>query len=180
MLKVSKTLIIYEIPAELTTKIEVGDILFKFNDLQLQDRAEYIKQLSMVAKIASSQTLTFTILRPIRNTPIAEVDLPTVFSKLQQPQGFEILPGHCDYFVAVLTVAPKASLGMRIKCFNGKIYVCHIKSGVSSVAYKSLLVGDAILAIEDKALGCIKDANDLLRSYFEKGRFVSFFTFVSP
>uniref|UniRef100_A0AC35FBX1 PDZ domain-containing protein n=1 Tax=Panagrolaimus sp. PS1159 TaxID=55785 RepID=A0AC35FBX1_9BILA len=172
VVKVSKTLIIYDVPNQLSTKIESGDILYKFNDLLLTTREEYIRQLQFVTANPDSQTLTYTILRPLKSKQIPEKELSDVFSKLQSPQGFEILPTHFDYLFVFLTIAPKTTLGVTIKGYNGKVYVSGIEKKVTSIAYKCLLVGDAILAIEDQALSGVKDTHELLCTSFAKKKFV--------
>uniref|UniRef100_A0A914Z1A0 PDZ domain-containing protein n=1 Tax=Panagrolaimus superbus TaxID=310955 RepID=A0A914Z1A0_9BILA len=157
---------------QLATEIEIGDILYKFNDLPLTTRDEYTRQLSFTMKNPDFQTLTFTILRPIKSKQIPEKELSNVFSKLQQPQGFEILPTHYEYFTVFLTIAPKTILGVTIKGYNGKVYVSGIENKHTSIAYKCLLVGDAILAIEDQALSGVKDTDELLCTSFAKKKFV--------
>uniref|UniRef100_A0A914NZH5 PDZ domain-containing protein n=1 Tax=Panagrolaimus davidi TaxID=227884 RepID=A0A914NZH5_9BILA len=172
IVKVSKTLIVYDVPNQLSSKIEIGDILYKFNDLPLTTRDEYSRQLSFVTKNPDSQTLTYTILRPLKSKQIPEKELSDVFSKLQSPQGFEILPTHFDYLFVFLTIAPKTTLGVTIKGYNGKVYVSGIENKLTSIAYKCLLVGDAILAIEDQAISGVKDTDELLCTSFAKKKFV--------
>lgn len=128
-------------------------------------------------KITEPQTLIFTTLRPIKSKQIPEKELSNVFSKLQQPQGFDIVPAHFDYLTVFLTIAPKTILGVTIKGYNGKVYISGIINKCNSIAYKCLLVGDAIMAIEDRAVSGVKDTGELLSSSFAKKKFVSFCIF---
>uniref|UniRef100_A0A7E4ZQ34 PDZ domain-containing protein n=1 Tax=Panagrellus redivivus TaxID=6233 RepID=A0A7E4ZQ34_PANRE len=167
LLKVSKTLVVYEIPPELEHQVEAGDILHKFNDFYVPSREVFIQQLSFACHNPNPQTISYTVYRPIRTRPIPPAELGT-----NVPPGFELQPDHFEYLWAYLVVIPKCALGLTVKAYNGKVYVSGIQNSVKSIVSKCLLVGDAILSLDDNVISGVQVANDLLMYGFTRKKFL--------
>uniref|UniRef100_A0AC34RSC0 PDZ domain-containing protein n=1 Tax=Panagrolaimus sp. JU765 TaxID=591449 RepID=A0AC34RSC0_9BILA len=160
----TRSLMVLEVPPNFKGKIEHGDLLFKFNGSRLANREDYVQKLRSVTKFRDmnqSCTLSYTILRPLRNAVVPKEDLGKVV-----PQGFELMPDHFEYLYAYLIVTPKSILGLTIKAYNGKVFVSGLDNNFSSMAFKCLLVGDAILKIDDHIIGGVKDADEQLSATF--------------
>lgn len=169
MIKVYKTMIVYEVPFELRELIDVGDIIWKFNDQDVLTREEYTKLLAESLRRTEPHTIRITYHRTIR-TRI----LPPDRIRLEVPQGFELVHDSFDYLFAYLTFVPKSQIGLNIKSYNGKVFVSAIDPTPISIARKSMLVGDAILCIDGQIVSGIRGAEDTLSAACSKKKYVSY------
>lgn len=130
MVKVFRTMVVYDVPQELREHMDVGDIVCNFNDQPVTSREEYTKLLAAALKLPDPQTIRYTFYRTLRTRKIAPENV-----EVEVPAGFEILCDSFDYLFAYLTFVPKSQIGMNIKTYNGKVFVSAIDNGKFGVCY---------------------------------------------
>uniref|UniRef100_A0A7E4UP55 PDZ domain-containing protein n=1 Tax=Panagrellus redivivus TaxID=6233 RepID=A0A7E4UP55_PANRE len=167
MVKVFKSMIVYDVPTELREHIDIGDIICKFNDQPVTTREDYTKLLASVLKSDETHTVRYTFYRTIRTRKIPPESLERTV-----PAGFELMSHDFDYLNAYITFVPKSQIGMNIKAYNGKVFASAIDNAQTGIARKSLLVGDAILMIDDQIVSGVKSTEDVLSAACHKKKFV--------
>ncbi|CAJ0922144.1 unnamed protein product, partial [Mesorhabditis belari] len=144
-----------------TEQLDLGDLIKDVNGTEITAKSQlnsFLKKLATDSKAEYEVNITF--LRVIRTEPIP-LNSPLIPAAVDLQLGFTYLEGH-------MLLLPRGSLGLKIKTYNNKVYVTSTDNGFNCVSKRTLLVGDAILSVDQKPVSMLKECSEMLTSCLER------------
>uniref|UniRef100_A0A9J2P1T3 PDZ domain-containing protein n=1 Tax=Ascaris lumbricoides TaxID=6252 RepID=A0A9J2P1T3_ASCLU len=142
MIKLTRSMLVVSVKETALEKFDLGDWVFAVNDLK------------------------FIIYRTIKTMKITNINASPFI-----PQATETQNGYA-YLVGYITMYPGSSLGINIKSYNYKVYVTSTDNGFQSLGMRTLLVGDAILAVNGQPQTTVAGASALIIQSLTKNKYV--------
>ncbi|EGT58677.1 hypothetical protein CAEBREN_29844 [Caenorhabditis brenneri] len=174
--KVTEGMLFTKVPASMSPPIEYCDHLLKINGVAITSYKQMIDMIFRLARSNKAHYMVFTIRRVISLErldarsipPNASIKKPDSDDKNVKPNFGYI------YYKVVLIYFPRSKLGINVKSYADVVYVESTDNSWGSTTRRFLLIGDAILKIDDTEIKDVQTCQTALRNGFQKNGIIPY------